>query len=82
MRPSYKKPDFLKIGQDLGKIRKDLKDINLMSRREKERYEALIKENYESYKKPEVWGPLIYKFLQYKKPQIVGKENFETLSPD
>ena len=57
--------------------------VSEMTPRERALYENYVAEYEERYSDPEVWGPIIAKWLnsKFKSTRIVGKANFEDILP-
>ena len=76
-------PNFLQECIENRKCRPALKDVKEMNKRERAYYQQRVERHQSSYINPEVWGPIISAYLRksYKHSRIVGRENFEKLSP-
>ena len=75
-------PDVMAECKEKGRLRKHIQDLSEMSNRERSFYEESVKDSLKRFLNFEYWTKIIQQFIMYRKPNIIGCEDIESLNPD
>jgi len=62
----------LKELRDRGEIRESVLNVKEMTKRERVRYEAHLREYEKRFNQKKIWEKILLKFIVYRQPNLVG----------
>ena len=74
-------PDFYDECKRANRLRKWITKVEEMNTGERRFFESRIRHHKQRYNQPNVWAHLIIKILRYKQTVLVGRENFQNMTP-